>query len=163
MDAIWVEKRLYFDWISFFVYFRLNSPTCCEVFKTYLEPLVKDYEPNDDDVPLVTDISSSTSWFFLFDEKIKLKKLFHSDAASWQSSDLSHENTQWWWTNEKECNHIILFDTHKVEWKNNVLSDTRSLVVVWIKLYNLWNLFIMGDDISDLTPMLDREIDTVVC
>jgi len=43
-----------------FIYFRLNSSTCTETFKKFLEPILKDYE-QDDDSSLVTDISLSTS------------------------------------------------------------------------------------------------------
>jgi hypothetical protein len=43
-----------------FICFRLNSPICSETFKKFLEPILKDYE-QDDDSSLVTDISPSTS------------------------------------------------------------------------------------------------------
>ncbi len=61
MDAIWVEKIIFMVMIaSDFIYFRLNSPTCTETFKKFLEPILKDYEEADDS-SLVTDISPSTS------------------------------------------------------------------------------------------------------
>lgn len=61
MDAIWVEMIAFFHiYVSIEFYFRINSSTCNETFKKFLEPIVKGYEEDDDDdSSLVTDISPS--------------------------------------------------------------------------------------------------------
>lgn len=53
MVTIWVDEYFFFSYVFFVInlfllIYRLNSPTCSETFKKFLEPILKVYDENDD-------------------------------------------------------------------------------------------------------------------